>query len=762
MSLPLPSVRSRGLGFLGFVVALIATAALALPAESMAERGSDSVIPGRYIVVFKDSVVGATSATKRLERANGFAAKHRYRAALKGFSAKLARGQVARLRADDDVALVAPDRRVQASGWQPIAPGEPTPPPGVRRILAGSTTQVREHSGTNVAVLDTGIKLSHTDLNAADGTNCVSPGSPADDAHGHGTHVAGSIGAKNNGSGVVGVAPNTKTYAVKVLGDNGSGSFASVICGIDWVTANRAALNIGVANMSLGGTGGPVEGKTCATTTDPMRRAICASTSGGTNYVVAAGNDGWDFDYQSSPNVPAAYPEALTVTSVADSDGQKGAAGGNTPCSWQVADDTPAPFSNYAATAAGEAHTIAAPGVCVNSTWSDGGYRSISGTSMASPHMAGVVALCINEAGANGPCASKTAPQVISHMRDDAQTYNANDPSYGFTGDPLNDPSEGVYYGLLTRVPAPAVDTTPPDTLITSGPTGTTKQTSASFSFTSTESGSTFECKLDAGAFGSCSSPKTYSSLSEGAHTFSVRATDAAGNADQTPASRTFTVDSIAPTAKAPLQAFKLNSQLGASTVPVGLSWPAGSDNQTSASSLRYDLEQQTGTGSYARVASNTSARSLTRSLAQNGTYRFRVRSRDAAGNVSAWATGAAFKVTPFQESSSAIAYSGTWKRTALSGAFGGSVKYTSAASAKATLTSTGRNVAVVMPKRSGLGQAKICVDGASCSTVSLSSSTSKPRQVVYKRDGLSTATHKVTVSRVSGRIDLDGFVVLR
>ena len=133
-----------------------------------------------------------------------------------------------------------------------------------------------------------------------------------------------------------------------------------------------------------------------------------------------------------------------------------------------------------------------------------------------------------------------------------------------------------------------------------------------------------------------------------------------------------------------------------------------------------------------------------------------------AAGNVGAWATAAAFKVAPFQESSSAIAYSGTWKRTALSGAFGGSVKYTSAASAKATLTSTGRNVAVVMPKRSGLGRAKICVDGATCSTVSLGSSTTKPRQVVYKRDGLSAATHKVTVTRVSGRIDLDGFVALK
>ncbi len=142
-------------------------------------------------------------------------------------------------------------------------------------------------------------------------------------------------------------------------------------------------------------------------------------------------------------------------------------------------------------------------------------------------------------------------------------------------------------------------------------------------------------------------------------------------------------------------------------------------------------------------------------------TYRFRVRSRDAAGNVSAWATASAFKVTPFQETSTAIAYSGPWRRTALSKAWGGYVRYARAGSDKATATFTGKNVAVVMPKRSGLGSARICTDSASCSTVNLGNATSS-RQVVYKRDGLTAATHKVTVARSSGRIELDGFVVLR
>ncbi len=325
-------------------------------------------------------------------------------------------------------------------------------------------------------------------------------------------------------------------------------------------------------------------------------------------------------------------------------------------------------------------------------------------------------------------------------------------------------------FGMLHRdfTPKPgwdgfrnALDFRPPETSITSGPSGAITQTSATFAFTSTESGS-FKCKLDTGTWESCSSPKALSSLSEGEHTFSVQAIDAAGNADATPATRTFTVDSSAPTARPPAQSFVQPSMLGTSTVAVKLTWPASSDNATGSSELKYDVEQRRNTGAFVPIASNMTALSIARSLAQSSTYRFRVRARDAAGNMSPWATAAAFRPIPYQESSKAIAYGGTWERVGFSAAFGGYVKSASTASAKATLTFTGKNVAVVMPKRSGLGSAQICLDGANCSTVGLTSATSKPRQVVYKRDRLSTATHKITVTRASGRIDLDGFVVLR
>src|SRR3712207_2258055 len=154
--------------------------------------------------------------------------------------------------------------------------------------------------------------------------------------------------------------------------------------------------------MSLGGVGQRLA--PCATTTDPVHKAICTSTAAGVTYVVAAGNDGWDFDYAPAPDFPAAYPEVLTVSAMSDSDGQPGATGGAPTCTTGEGDDRYARFSNFAGTSAGAAHTVAGPGVCIRSTWPGGGYATISGTSMAAPHLAGTVALWLGEGGQSGPC----------------------------------------------------------------------------------------------------------------------------------------------------------------------------------------------------------------------------------------------------------------------------------------------------------------------------------------------------------------------
>jgi subtilisin family serine protease len=187
--------------------------------------------------------------------------------------------------------------------------------------------------------------------------------------------VAGTIGAKDDANGVVGVAPGARLWAVRVLNNQGSGSWSSIICGIDWVTSRASTIE--VANMSLGGTGSD---SPCAD--GGMHRAICASVAAGVTYVVAAGNS----TMNANGYVPATYEEVITVSALADFNGEPG--GGAAATCRADTDDTFASFSNF-----GSDVDLIAPGVCINSTWKGGGYNAISGTSMASPHVAGAAAL---------------------------------------------------------------------------------------------------------------------------------------------------------------------------------------------------------------------------------------------------------------------------------------------------------------------------------------------------------------------------------
>jgi subtilisin len=378
-----------------------------------------------YIVGYQGSVSSPERATDRRERSQGFDATHRYDAALEGFAADLDRSQVAALRADPQVAYVVPDRPVRALGaGVPLAPGESVPT-GVRRIGAATATAVSPPADGAVAVLDTGVGPAGGELDVQPGVNCLGPG-PPDDDNGHGTHVAGTIAAGNDGSGVVGVAPGTRVVSVKVLDARGSGTTSQVLCGIDWVTANAAARGIVAANLSLGGSV-PAIG-TCAT--DPERAAICRASLAGVTVVAAAGNDGRDLG--ASPfTVPAAYPEVLTVSAFADSDGVGGAAG---PLCDGERDDTAASFSNFATRPADLAHMVAAPGVCIRSTWRGGGTATGSGTSMAAPHVAGAVALCKGAGGVSGGCAGLAPPQVIATIR--ATAASASAAGLGFAGGP--------------------------------------------------------------------------------------------------------------------------------------------------------------------------------------------------------------------------------------------------------------------------------------------------------------------------------------
>jgi subtilisin len=246
-------------------------------------------------------------------------------------------------------------------------------------------------------VIDTGIDLDHPDLNVVGGVNC-SNGNSFDDGNGHGTHVAGTIAAVDNGSGVVGVVPGARLWAVRVLNNQGSGSFADIICGVNWVTANAGTIE--VANMSLSGPGAEPSGSGCATG-DAFHDAICNSVGAGVTYAVSAGNQHID----ARNRVPAAYDEVMTISALADFDGRPG--GRAAPTCRADEDDPLANFSNFGADV-----DLIAPGVCILSTWRRGGLNTISGTSMSSPHAAGAAALYKSSHPAATPAQVKSALQA--------------------------------------------------------------------------------------------------------------------------------------------------------------------------------------------------------------------------------------------------------------------------------------------------------------------------------------------------------------
>ena len=366
------------------------------------------IIPDQYIVVFKNKITDAYSETDNIARTRKIERIHVYDNAIKGFAAKINDTELEKIKNDPRVDFVTEDRVVYISDFEfedefssekimtsrksstQVQPPQNIPT-GIDRINAENLQNKGKDIG--VAVIDTGIDISHPDLksNIIANKNCLSVRKSGNDDNGHGTHVAGTIAALNNSIGVIGVAPEAKLIAVKVLNQNGSGTWSSVICGIDWVTANATRYNIKVANMSLGG-GGTSDNNCGYSNNDPLHKAICKSRDAGVTYVVAAGNE----NKLASTSVPASYDDAvITVSALADSDGSSGGSG--LPTAYGT-DDTFATFSNY-----GSVVDIGAPGVDIYSTYKGGRYAYLSGTSMAAPHVSGVAALYIKKNSASAP-----------------------------------------------------------------------------------------------------------------------------------------------------------------------------------------------------------------------------------------------------------------------------------------------------------------------------------------------------------------------
>ena len=332
-------------------VLLILIVTAGLSAKEGKFRKTEKNIPNQYIVVFDDAVSEEEidALSDDLSRGHGGLRGYVYNSAVKGFSVTMSEGMARKLAEDDRIAWVEEDGEVSIDATQS------NPPWGLDRIdqrsrpLSGTFTYTRTGSGVRAYVIDTGIRPTHTQFGGRASVAYDALGGNGIDCNGHGTHVAGTIGGSTYG-----VAKSVSIRGVRVLNCSGSGSWSAIIAGINWVRTNH--VKPAVANLSLGG------GANSSVDT-----AINNLITAGVTVVVAAGNSNANACNYS----PARVASAITVGSTTSSDARSS-------------------FSNY-----GSCLDIFAPGSSILSAWStsDTATNTISGTSMASPHVAGVAAL---------------------------------------------------------------------------------------------------------------------------------------------------------------------------------------------------------------------------------------------------------------------------------------------------------------------------------------------------------------------------------
>ena len=711
---------------------------------------------GRYIVMLAAgadprAVLDRHAARDKIKADRSFAK------ALRGFTAKLTSAQRRALLADPSVVAVVPDEVVQLAA-QRI-------PTGVSRV-GGRSNTIADIDGidtrvdADVAIIDTGIAY-HPDLNVAGGYNCsTSDRTLWRDVEGHGTHVAGTVAALDNGIGVVGVAPGARVWAVKILNDDGYGLLSWYICGLDWVLAQRDPADSSrplfeAVNMSVTKTGSD-DGNCGASNSDPLHAAICGVVAGGVTVVAAAAND----SRNAASRVPASYNEVMTISALADTDGVAGGLGGSSCFSWGSydRDDTFADFSNYGADI-----DLIAPGKCIWSTLPGSRYAYLSGTSMAAPAVSGAVALYKAGRPDATPAEVKEALQYLGNLNWTTTTdpdgsheklldvtrlgplgsFSVRVGSAGVTGEaggvmnvPITLTRSSTFFERVSLS-------------VTNLPSGWTAPLSSTSLLGWTANATSMQVTIP---------PST----PQGRYDLQVVATNQGRTDSVTVPIRVVHDD---PTAKPPVGYLKAGVRLGTTTVDIRVVWPAATDPSSTIGA--YEVRTSANGGAWGSTVSTAgNVREITRTIGFGGTsYRFQVRAQDTVGNWSPWAEAVApTRIFVIDDRSSSIRYSGSWSRKTNTYAVNKTLTGSKLPGSRATMTFTGRGIAVVGPRSAYRGKMDLYIDGVFVKTLNMHATPSGSRRVVFARGWGTVGTHTIRLRIRSGStyplVDLDAFLV--